>query len=431
MRYDVILVGGGLSSLVCGVLLQRAGRDCMIISSGQNALHFSSGAFGLLSRLPDGTPVDDPFAAVCSLPAGHPYSKIGKSRFIEYVRQTPDFFASCGITLTRPQGVENENIPASDETLPNGYRLTPLGSLRPAWLAIKDVPFFGDKNAKIGDKALIVNFSGFLDFNPAFIADGLAARGTQARTVNLALEDIERLRKNPSEMRSVNIARVMALEKNWKEFAGLVKENLSGEDTVIVPDVFGFSNPSVPQWLREMIPARLLFAGTIPPSVPGIRAQMLLKKAFEAAGGSFLMGDTAMDPQFEGDRVLSLKTANLGETRLYADNFVLATGSFFGKGLSATHDEVIEPVFGLDVACPRTRDGWYDADFFAKQEYLGFGVKTDKDFRAFRNGRTVENLYVAGAEIGDCNPLYEGSGAGIAILSAFHAAKGIISNGKD
>ena len=48
MKYDVVLIGGGLSSLVCGISLQRAGKRCLMVSGGQNALHFSSGAFGLL-----------------------------------------------------------------------------------------------------------------------------------------------------------------------------------------------------------------------------------------------------------------------------------------------------------------------------------------------------------------------------------------------
>lgn len=59
--------------------------------------------------------------------------------------------------------------------------------------------------------------------------------------------------------------------------------------------MFGFENPVIMQWLKEMVPAKIVFIGTTPPSVPGIRTQRLLKKAFEAAGGTFLMGDEALD----------------------------------------------------------------------------------------------------------------------------------------
>ncbi|MBO6249685.1 MAG: FAD-binding protein, partial [Bacteroidales bacterium] len=76
MRFDTIIIGGGLSSLVCGIRLQRSGRKCLIISAGQNALHFSSGTFGLLGRLPDGTAVKEPFNSLSFLPGDHPYSKI-------------------------------------------------------------------------------------------------------------------------------------------------------------------------------------------------------------------------------------------------------------------------------------------------------------------------------------------------------------------
>lgn len=77
MRFDTIIIGGGLAGLVCGLRLQEAGQKCAIVSAGQNAMHFFSGGFGLLAKLPDGTDVDAPLAAIPSLDATHPYAKIG------------------------------------------------------------------------------------------------------------------------------------------------------------------------------------------------------------------------------------------------------------------------------------------------------------------------------------------------------------------
>ena len=64
----------------------------------------------------------------------------------------------------------------------------------------------------------------------------------------------------------------------------------------------------------------------MPPSVPGMRAQLLLKKAFEEAGGTFLPGDEAVSAEVEDGRISCIRTANLGKVRLESDCFVLASG---------------------------------------------------------------------------------------------------------
>ena len=84
MRFDVIIIGGGLAGLTCGLRLQKNGKKCAIISAGQSAMHFSSGTFDLLGRMPDGTEVESPAEMIGKLGKEHPYTVIGAEKVLEY-----------------------------------------------------------------------------------------------------------------------------------------------------------------------------------------------------------------------------------------------------------------------------------------------------------------------------------------------------------
>ena len=414
MRFDTIIIGGGLSGLVCGLRLQKAGKKCAIVSAGQNAMHFFSGGFGLLSRLPDGKRVSRPLEAVAELPDNHPYSKIGKEKLAEYAEETVKLFGMCGIKV-------------KGDAAENGFIISGSGSLKPAWLDLDDAPFLKSKEENIGSSALIVNIEGFLDMNTSFIADSFEKRGIKCRIVSVSTPELKALRNNPSEMRSSNIAKLMADSAQRAAFMKEVNKCLKDEDLLVLPAVFGLKSDSDVEDIRSKSPVSVIFIGTLTPSVPGIRTQMKLKRAFEEAGGVFLMGDNAVSASIEGDRAVSVTTENLGDILLTADSFVLATGSYFGHGLIAERDGITEPVCGLDVAYSADRSEWYNPDFFKAQNYIGFGVTADEKFRAVKDGKVIGNLYVAGSLLGGFNPLYEGSGSGVAIMTAMSISDSISS----
>ena len=152
MKFDTIIIGGGLAGLVCGLRLQKAGKKCAIVSAGQSAMHFSSGTFDLLGRLPDGQTVDSPLASLSRLPEVHPYSVLGKAVVEKYAAEAPSFLEECGIKV-------------SGNADKNTWRITPTGERKPAWLTINDFTPLASKEEKIGEKVLIVNILGYLDFN--------------------------------------------------------------------------------------------------------------------------------------------------------------------------------------------------------------------------------------------------------------------------
>jgi glycerol-3-phosphate dehydrogenase subunit B len=141
-----------------------------------------------------------------------------------------------------------------------------------------------------------------------------------------------------------------------------------------------------------------------------------------------MLGDTVREGVFDGDRLAGIRTVNHGDTCFKADNFILASGSFFSKGLVSDINGVREPVFGLDVDSISERPQWYRKDMFETQPYMSFGVATDEGFHASRNGQQVENLYATGSVLSSCHSMKEGSGAGVAILTALHVADTILKN---
>lgn len=121
---------------------------------------------------------------------------------------------------------------------------------------------------------------------------------------------------------------------------------------------------------------------------------------FIAAGGTFLRGDFVKAGEWDGGRLMRVRTRNLGGETIEAKHFILATGRFFSKGLVSTMDEIYEPVFGCDVRFDRGRSAWVNLDFFGPQPFEEYGVETDESGRAMIHGKAAENLFVAGEILG-------------------------------
>jgi len=120
------------------------------------------------------------------------------------------------------------------------------------------------------------------------------------------------------------------------------------------------------------------------------------REEFVKLGGTLLAGDSVVSGIWDGHRLTAVLTRNLENTPLEADYFILCTGKFFSKGLKATMDSIVEPIFGADVDFDPCRDRWYDPDFYAPQPFERFGVKTDAEGKVLIGGVPCENLFAAG-----------------------------------
>ena len=229
-------------------------------------------------------------------------------------------------------------------------------------------------------------------------------------------------------MRSANIARVFDREANLEALAEALRRLAPESDALVLPALIGLVRNDSLEFLRSRVGHPVYLLPTLPPSIPGIRAQQALQHRFRALGGEYFLGDSVLSAETEGSRVARIFTANHGNIPFEAKHFVLATGSFFSKGLQATPDRIVEPVFGADTEFAPTRSEWYTLRFFDRQAYQAFGVKTDSSLRVLKEGQVLENLYCAGAGLAGFHPVQEGCGAGVSLLSALHVAENISGN---
>lgn len=404
MKCETLIIGGGLSGLLCGISLAGKGRSVAIISAGQSALHFSSGSFEL---------VDD-VTRLEQFDASHPYGKMGKDVVLNSAKEGMELLAGAGIKL-------------NGETGRNHYRLTPIGMFKPAWMTLGDYAMFDSCDKMPWSKVAIVNLEGYLDFYPKFLANGLTKRGVKCDFHTINLPQLEALRRSSTEMRATNIARVLVGDA-LSQFAEKINASISNVDALLLPAVVGLFNSAPVEELRAMVNVPLYFVPTMPTSVPGVRTQIQLRNYFQSLGGIYQLGDNVNGGIVEGGRLKSVSTINHGDMQWEAENFVLATGSFFSHGLIASADRVYEPILGLDVDVKGERTEWYDKDLYKTQPYMKFGVATDSNFHAMLNGNVVENLYAIGSVLSGQNSIQDGTGGGIAVTTALHVAGKILNS---
>lgn len=413
MRFDTVIIGGGLSGLVAGISLSEAGQKVAIVTAGQSALHFSSGSFDLLGNV-NGESVDNPLEAIGRLTPAHPYRLIGQELMKKLLPSVQPLLGRAGIPTTGDYGH-------------NRYRLTPLGKFKPTWLSLDDVATFGSPGDIPWRRVAVVNIAGFQDFYPQFIAAGLQKHGVSCTIHTTTIPALDHLRKSPTELRATNIARVLDYDA-ITVLSGRLNSVSRDADVVLMPAILGLTDDLSVRLLRRLVARPVYFVSTMPTSVPGVRCQMSLDRYFMKLGGTYMLGDTVVNGTFEKNRLQSVMTRNHGAEYIEATDFIMATGSFVSHGLKATPTAIIEPTLGLEVDAPADRSQWFKKNIDDNQPFMTFGVKVDNSFRAYRDGEVVENLRAIGSLIGGCNPVKEECGGGVAILTALAAAHHLLGN---
>lgn len=425
MKFDSIVIGGGMAGLSAALRLAEAGQKTLLMASGQSALHFSSGSVDLLES------EGDPRAALPAFMAAHPdhpYSKVGMQNIEESLADLQRHCAEEGLSLMRQEH--------------NHQRLTPIGTLKATWLSPDTCACVTDAPAP--DAILLATLEGFRDFHPALAAANLAthARFAHSRilTGEIRLPQLAQFSRNPHEFRSADIARLFDKQGPGQQdlLADLAREisrmvqgcGVPGCRHIVLPACLslGLVGPRLNE-LERRTGCTIKEVATMPPSLIGMRMQEALKRRFMALGGTFLTSERVLGARYDGDKVIGVHSQH-GEDQLFeADHFVLASGSFFSRGLESRLGGIREPIFDADVLSLAERDAWAGRRLFDHHPFMGFGVKTDERLRVLRGGRPLTNLYGAGSVLAHYDPIKEGSGSGVAVATGWQAAGHILAEG--
>lgn len=426
MNFDVAIIGGGLAGLTCGIALQQRGKRCVIINNGQAAIDFASGSLDLLSRMPDGSVVENInenlTALRTALPA-HPYSLLGAEKVIA---KAQDF--------ERLANALNLDLIGSSEK--NHWRVTGLGSLRGAWLSPNSVPTVQGNETFPHKRIAVLGIEGYHDFQPQLLAANLVLNPQfghcEVTSGFLNIPQLDELRQNAREFRSVNIAQLLEHKLAFNDLVSEIIESAQGANAVLLPACFGLENQEFMNALRDATKLALFELPTLPPSLLGMRQRIQLRRKFESLGGLMINGDSALNAHFEGDRVHCIKTRLLEDEEIIADNFVLAAGSFFSKGLVSEFDKIYEPVFESDIIGvegfnDKDRFSWTNHRFANPQPYQSAGVAINEHCQVQKRGQFLANLYATGNVIGGFNALELGCGSGVAVVTALAVADEILA----
>ncbi|WP_323884312.1 glycerol-3-phosphate dehydrogenase subunit GlpB [Aeromonas caviae] len=425
MKFDSIVIGGGMAGLSAALRLTEAGQKTLLMASGQSALHFSSGSVDLLESN------GDPRAALPAFMAAHPdhpYSKVGMQNIEGSLADLQRHCAEEGLPLMRQEH--------------NHQRLTPIGTLKSTWLSPDTCACVTDAPAP--DAILLATLEGFRDFHPALAAANLAthARFAHSRilTGEIRLPQLAQFSRNPHEFRSADIARLFDKQGPGQQdlLADLAREisrmvqgcGVPGCRHIVLPACLslGLVGPRLSE-LERRTGCTIKEVATMPPSLIGMRMQEALKRRFMALGGTFLTSERVLGARYDGDKVIGVHSQH-GEDQLFeADHFVLASGSFFSRGLESRLGGIREPIFDADVLSLAERDAWAGRRLFDHHPFMGFGVKTDERLRVLRGGRPLTNLYGAGSVLAHYDPIKEGSGSGVAVATGWQAAGHILAEG--
>ncbi len=464
MRFDLVVIGGGLAGLTAAAAAARRGLEVAVVRRGLGTTAMSSGALDFPAELPGlfgaGRPVRPvrpvggagPGGAAGSVGPRQPEDEAQDAGSVFDARDVREAFETFRGWLAEA-GVRLEGEPGEGMLL-----LDTGGCVRRTDLAFPSAAAgrldrwpgraAGSGGADEGGagKLLFLGVRGYAPFRPEWVARRVAAAGLiDPGRVAAGWVALPGPLGEEADLSALRIARTLDDSATLEDFARLVaaEARRAGASMVAMPPVLGLER-------AEEVRAALAADGTVvfellspPPSLPGQRLQGILDRLARGAGAVVISG-TVKGLRREGrggeGRIGAVSVEAHGRSfEVGAAEFVLAAGRFAAGGLSAADGRLKEPVFGLAVYAPAP-PGWppdgvpagrrlvtdmvYER-FRAGHPVFEAGLAVDAELRPLGadGGAPFSNLRAAGSIIGGWNHFADGAGSGVAVVTGIRAGR--------
>ncbi|MFD1641934.1 glycerol-3-phosphate dehydrogenase subunit GlpB [Halohasta litorea] len=439
---EVLVVGGGLAGITSAIAAAREGADVRLVCHKRTSLRQASGLIDGLGYVPSRTdtaasetitqrrkdfrtvrssrseytgPLVTPFTEIEALPPTHPYSILGEDALREGLAL---FDEMTGEMYLGSHTEKNALVPTFGGTVKPTARYPRAVA---AGLASDSRPM------------TIIGVRSFTEFDARQVADSLELAGVPFDVTGAEVEFAEAF---GADAKITRVAKALDHDEPIdgtparQALVEAVEPHLGDAERVGFPALLGDDHTTeVRADLGDRLGVDVFEIPMGPPSLLGLRLEDRLYDALDAEGVRFETGNPVVGYETSEDdpnRIESVWVDHKGREVPYsAEQFVLATGGFVGKGLDSDRQRVQEPVFDCHVPQPADRYDWFVDDAFGDHPYARFGVRPNESMQPLDAAGEPEfaNLYAAGSVVGGADIAREKSASGVSLATGVVAGR--------
>mgnify|MGYP002626529315 CR=1 FL=1 len=408
---DVLVIGAGIAGLTAALAAAQQGCSVKLVGAGSGSYAISSGCIDLLGQI-KGNLIQDPWSALPTLDAKHPYRLLGE----ETIKCALNFFQTClqnqGSTFHIAQDAAGNSV--------NTLVPTILGTFKPSYLipdTLDAEPLFAAK------KILVCGVQGLRDMSPRLIQENFEKNPRmQGKVLDITSLPPPQVHP-PRSLSALDLARFVNTKDGYTWLSTSLGRYRNTYDCILLPPICGTEHAStIIEDLRTLLCTHVEEILCIPPGVGGLRMHDLLVN--EANKEHVQCIENARINEADVSQKICRKVVAKhasSEITFLAKAFVLATGGIYGGGIDLTPNQCTEKIFSLPIVVQPTE--LTESDIFAEHNFSKIGVVVNERLcpQNPRGETVLENVFLAGKILAGFDQSAEKSGHGVAIATGYQA----------